>query len=122
MMRITLTLFAALALAACASDDNGPAGDGDGDLTDACAGTTGCNGECEVGNEMGVGRYCTPDGNECRGQLAAFCTVDFNDSADSFCTRPCNPDGDVVAQCGVDAICRTEDGSGPAGCVPNSCL
>jgi hypothetical protein len=112
--RAILGLAAALVIG-CASD-------GGDEVPDACAGATGCNGACELGNDFGVGRFCTADGGECVGQAAAFCTVDFNEGADAFCTRPCDPDADVAAQCGADAICRTENGDGPAGCVPNICL
>ncbi len=104
--------------AACGAD---PAEDGP---PDACAGATGCNGECELGNSYGVGRYCTPGGGECAGLAAAFCTVDFEDTTETWCTRPCDPEADVVEQCGEDAVCRGEDqgGGGPSGCVPMICL
>lgn len=113
---VVLTL--GLGLAAC-----GEAARGDGP-PDACAGETGCNGACEPGNSYGVGRHCTKGGGECSGQAAAFCTVDFEDTDESWCTRPCDPEADIVQQCGEDASCRgeSEAGGGPSGCVPQSCL
>jgi hypothetical protein len=116
---LVLSLF----LAALPSCDGGSAGP-DG-APDSCVGSTGCGGVCATGNDFGVGMYCTPEGGECAdtpGRMAPFCTGSQRPEADWFCTRPCDPDGDVVAQCGQDAAC-TGDGQGsPAGCVPLTCI
>ena len=110
-----LVVAALLALASsCASDDDG---------SDECVGEIGCNGECELGNSYGVGRYCTLGGGECNGELAIFCTVDFQETTETYCTRPCDPDADVDEQCGEETVCRGEEigGTGPSGCVPILC-
>jgi len=86
-----------------------------------CVGPTGCNGICERGNSRGVGRYCTGGGGQCAStpdQLAPFCTQDFNPTNLGFCTRPCADD----SQCGENARCTSENGSGPKGCFPDFCM
>src|SRR5262245_25668494 len=99
-------LIASVALACAVACGEDSSGNGE---PDACAGATGCNGECELGNSYGVGHYCTEGGGECAGLLATFCTVDFDDTSETWCTRPCDPAADVVEQCGEDAICRGEE-------------
>jgi hypothetical protein len=96
----------------------------------ACSGEegtceTGCMGECEVGNEFGIGHYCTVGGGECGdtpARQAPFCTVDFQEDAIAFCTRPCNPDGNVLEECGANAMCLSDEPGGQYGCVPNFCM
>jgi hypothetical protein len=69
-----------------------------------------------MGNEKGVGKYCTPGGNECSGNGdATLCTVDFEASAPPFCTMICFSPGD----CGSSATC--ESMGGLSGCAP-ACL
>ena len=102
-----------VALIGCESGASGP---------DAgCAGPVGCNQECELGNSWGVGRYCTTGGGECAdtpSRLAPFCTADQAGVVEQFCTRPCADDD----QCGEGAVCTSEDGTGPMGCVPDFCF
>jgi hypothetical protein len=109
VIRTSLTLAIALALTACGGDDDG------------CEGGAGCGEPCAPGNDFGVGMYCTPGGGECGDtpdRLAPFCTVDFDDTAPAFCTRPCEP-GDDLAMCGEDAVCTGQGGD--TGCVPVAC-
>jgi hypothetical protein len=80
-----------------------------------------CGGECALGNSMGVGRFCSAGGGECGDSSAPFCTVDYQADAPAFCTRPCDPGGNVLDECGENALCTSEDGQGPAGCVPIAC-
>jgi len=99
-------------LAACGGDD------------DSCEGGAGCGEPCALGNSFGVGMYCTEGGGECGdtpNRLAPFCTVDFDPSAPAFCTRPCDPDMDVVEMCGEDALCMADSEGGDTGCVPITC-
>lgn len=76
-----------------------------------------CVRPCNTGNELGVGRYCTAGGNQCRGNRSAiFCTQDFDRTAVGFCTKGCSSD----EGCGSGARCvRSPEGS---GCVPVECL
>jgi hypothetical protein len=101
-------LAAALLVGSCGGDDS-------------CSGGTGCGEPCATGNALGVGKFCTAGGGECNGLDAAFCTVDFDSAASAFCTRPCDPTGDVAAMCGEGARCD-DGGTGQFGCVPESCF
>jgi hypothetical protein len=79
-----------------------------------------------VGNDLGVGKYCTSNGTECGGfsiTNAWICTLSQAPTAAPFCTKPCSNDG----QCGTGAFCRgdTNDAGmevGLKGCVPAACL
>lgn len=112
---ILLAFIVGLSLLAC-GDDNGSANGPDA----ACVGATGCNGPCEKGNEYGVGAYCTAGGGECANtpmRAAPFCTVDTAETEFAFCTRPCTTNAD----CGSNARCANEGGTGPSGCFPIFC-
>ncbi|MDP3274490.1 MAG: hypothetical protein Q8Q09_04795 [Deltaproteobacteria bacterium] len=77
-----------------------------------------CVRTCHTGNEYGVGRYCTPGGNECdRTRAAPICSADHDPSrpASGWCLRPCATD----ANCGSGAVCVGDPGR--AGCVPVDC-
>lgn len=71
----------------------------------------------DVGNDIGVGTFCTPRGGECAAfPQAGLCVVMIApDEGQWFCTRLCDTDAD----CGADAVC-TGDGRG-AACVPARC-
>ncbi len=74
------------------------------------------------GNEKGVGQPCTEGGGECNGFIgtgAGFCTIDFDDGAIAFCTKPCREDD----QCGSNSVCRgdPDDPGGSKGCIPVAC-
>lgn len=71
----------------------------------------------DVGNENGVGQFCTPTGGECSGNpLAGLCLASLSPSDGQwFCTRLCTSD----TMCGTDAVC-TGDPRGRA-CVPARC-
>src|SRR5215831_11864847 len=70
------------------------------------------------GNNMGVGKACTPGGGECRNNgNAIFCTVDFvHDTTAWYCTALCSNDTD----CGTNAYC-SGSGMGGRGCEPAIC-
>lgn len=94
------------------SDDGGGPDGSTGGEPDAGGGPA-CASPGAEGNEIGVGRYCTPDGDECADLDASICTVAIQDDAPPFCTKFCFSDDD----CGSDATC--EDNGGPvSGCAP----
>lgn len=102
--------LAVLFVAACGG--GGAAGD------DVCTGGTGCGEPCQAANDKGVGLPCTMGGGECSNNLAPFlfCTADYEDGADPYCTGPCSRDSD----CGEGAYC-SGSGHGGSGCVPAIC-
>jgi hypothetical protein len=88
---------------------------------DACSGSTACSDPCNQGNELGVGRYCTPGHGECNqnGSVGGFifCTKDYEPTEDvQYCTGACKEDKD----CGTNAYC-SGSGMGSKGCIPMSC-
>ena len=86
---------------------------------DACSGSTTCSDPCNLGNDLGVGRYCTEGHSECNANAAPFlfCTKDYEpDDPASYCTGPCSGDND----CGSNAYC-SGSGHGGRGCVPMAC-
>ena len=88
---------------------------------DACTGSTTCSDPCNQGNELGVGRYCTPGHGECNKNGAVggfiFCTKDYEPAETvQYCTGPCSKDSD----CGTNAYC-SGSGQGGRGCIPATC-
>jgi hypothetical protein len=78
---------------------------------------TGCGKPGELGNSLGVGKYCTRGGHECASNsFALFCTVTYEPSAPAFCTNACTRDPD----CGDGAYC-SGSGMGLTGCLPAVC-
>jgi hypothetical protein len=70
----------------------------------------------DKGNSIGVGKYCTPGGNECMGLGAGLCTADVAQD-EWFCVKVgCQMDSD----CAEMAMCVKQSGS--SGCVPDKCL
>lgn len=123
----------AFGLAAC-GDDTGASGSGGGTTgatsttTTSADGSTGsgssgggppaasCTQPGAVGNELGVGEYCTPLGKQCQdNESAQLCLADVGQD-EWMCTRiGCTE----AADCGADAGCLvTDDG---AACVPCAC-
>lgn len=70
----------------------------------------------DVGNNVGVGQYCTPEGGECAPyDLAPLCLATVG-QAQWFCTRiGC----DATTNCGEGAGCLIE--SQGSACVPCRC-
>ena len=75
----------------------------------------GCGAPGDMGNEVGVGLYCTAEGNECADNGAAnFCIAAF--SSHNYCTKIlCKSDD----ECGAGATCVQE--SAGSACVPDYC-
>jgi hypothetical protein len=80
-----------------------------------------CAKPCDTGNERSVGEFCSKGGGECEDNAGTIiCTVDWDDTTHTFCTRPCEED----VQCGSDARCTGDpaDPNSQKGCVPTKCL
>jgi hypothetical protein len=77
--------------------------------------TDGCGQPGDLGNELGVGLYCTAEGNECAdNNVANFCIAAF--SSHNYCTKIlCKTD----EECGSGAQCVQE--SAGSACVPDYC-
>jgi hypothetical protein len=114
-MSRALLLAVALLAAACSKTPSGPDA-----LT--CTGPhaagSACGDPCEVGNEKGVGAFCTSTGGECGNNPSPFiyCTILFDSTAEPYCTGPCTKDSD----CGTGAYC-SGGSTGAMGCVPATC-
>lgn len=69
-----------------------------------------------MGNELGVGKYCTSQ-NDCAGQMANVCTIVSGQTTVGFCTMLCM----AGTSCGSNATCMTGSGSTSGGCIPTNC-
>ena len=136
MKRLSLTLSLTLCLAAVAcgnSTSTTSSGSGGTGTSSGSGGTTSsstgagagggisshmntCVLKTDTGNSLGVGKYCTPSGEECSGLMAGLCTADIGED-EWFCVKiGCQMDSD----CGEDATCDKQQGS--SGCVPSKCV
>jgi hypothetical protein len=103
------------------STDDLPADDASSDDADDTsmtvdAGTTLCGNPGDVGNEIGVGKYCEGIG-DCGGE--AWLCSDIGDPNTHFCTKTCEMGS--TDQCGTGAECVCND-SNQCGCTPSVCL
>ena len=99
-------MIASVGCGAAAAPDAGP---------NVPAGSCGQPGD--TGNELGVGRFCSPGGRECTtAPQARLCVADLSPGDGQwFCTKLCSSDMD----CGMDAVC-IGDSRGRA-CLPARC-
>ena len=112
---MTRALLVTFALAAAACGNGG--GDDIATPIDAFASTCGMPGD--LGNELGVGKFCVTL-NDCGDTVEAPLCSSFGDPTTFFCTKLCQPPGDAgVNPCGTGAECVC---SGSCGCAPTSCL
>ena len=81
-----------------------------------------CGHPGDVGNSVGVGKFCTVE-SDCSGNtLATICTQLDPTSGAYFCTVPCTA-GDGGTNCGENAHCACGSGGSQSGCgcYPDSC-
>jgi hypothetical protein len=75
----------------------------------------------DPGNDMGVGKHCTENGNECGG-TPHFCIADFvGGDWGNFCSKTCTADAD----CGTGASCSSPSAAGASSqkiCIPTRCI
>jgi hypothetical protein len=95
----------------CTGSDDGEADGGPSTSGGPCAALG------APGNSIGVGKHCTPAGEQCVGnQSATLCLADFSQSEfANFCTRQCSSDAD----CGTGAVCGT---GSTRICTPAHCI
>lgn len=82
-----------------------------------------CGQPGDVGNELGVGKFCFTDKACKKNKAAIHCSSAENAEADHksyFCTIPCDP-ANPVNICGTGAACTCEE-SGACGCAPTACI
>jgi hypothetical protein len=133
MRASTILRAAVVALAllggACGGDDDGGGGDDDGapmidaappDAAEADAFDSICGQPGDVGNEVGVGKFCNTIG-DCSSTPQAHLCATLGDPKAHFCTRICSNEDAGVDVCGTGATC-TCGGGGTCGCTPNACL
>jgi hypothetical protein len=106
------------AIAACSSEDTP-------DASVADAGPHASPGVCRpdptgTGNELNVGAYCSPGGDECGAfEEAPLCAIDLDPEGDRFCIRVgC----DNHEECGSQACCTGRVETPTKACVPKGCL
>lgn len=99
-----------------ACDGGGKEAPPDAPAADAYFSTCGHPGD--VGNEMGVGKFCASLG-DCTEQTAPLCSS-LGDRTTHFCTHTCQANG-PANQCGTGAEC-TCNSSNQCGCTPSACL
>lgn len=111
-MRTSLLAFV-IALAACGGDD------GDDDpAVDAFVSACGQPGD--LGNELGVGKFCATLG-DCGDTTDAPLCSSLGDPSTHFCTKTCTaPTPGSPNECGTDAECTCSGGN--CGCVVSACL
>jgi hypothetical protein len=116
--RILITIAAAM-LAACGSSSTAhknPDAAIDSSI-DAFYSTCGHPGD--MGNELGIGKFCTSLG-DCAGTVdAPLCSI-LGDQTTHFCTKTCTSGG-PMNQCGTLTMCVC-NGSNQCGCTPNVCV
>jgi hypothetical protein len=91
---------------------------------DAAAPLSACGSPGDLGNSIGVGKFCRTALDCLKNGNADICSSILNDvsapkATDTyFCTIACMPDAGV-SQCGDDAVCSCV--SLGCGCVPSRC-
>src|SRR5687768_13601666 len=102
-------------LFACSSDPAAP----DASVPDA--GPRPSPGVCRpdptgTGNELNVGAFCSPGGDECSKYAEApLCAIDLDPEGDRFCIRVgC----DQHSECGTEACCTGRVDNPIKACVP----
>ena len=131
LARLCIVAVVALAAASCGSDskDNGDGG-GAADLSAGGGGDLALLSRCghpgDVGNTLGVGKFCTNQGPDCTGNgMATSCSALFNGQTPSpsdayFCSFQCHAT-DPAGFCGDNAACLCNSAN-LCACIPTKCI
>ena len=111
MMRRTFGLFVIL-WAGCGDDGGSSVVDAAADAFESACGEPG-----DVGNELGIGKFCGSL-SDCGG-TAPLCSS-LGDPDTHFCTNTCTP-ATAAEKCGTGTEC-TCNNSNQCGCTPSACL
>lgn len=132
-MSTRLAICASLLLLACGSSTSTPKPDaaGSGHAIDAPAAAidappasgvdafvSTCGMPGDVGNELGVGKFCATL-NDCANNKQSGLCSNLGDPTTFFCTKFCTKGS--TTDCGTGATC-TCNASNQCGCTPNTCL
>lgn len=116
--RLRGALYFTLAAVACSSTPETPGAGPD-------AGPHATPGIClpdplGTGNNLNVGAYCSPGGNQCaQYDNARLCSIDLDPEGDNFCIRiGCRSHDD----CGNQGCCTGRAEVSTKACVPKGCL
>jgi hypothetical protein len=111
------SIFIFILLGACSGGGKGGGGGADAPpVVDMFA--TKCGAPGDLGNELGIGKFCGSLGDCSTTTDAPLCSS-LGDPETHFCTKTC-PMGSTD-QCGTNTTC-TCNSSNQCGCTPNSCL
>ncbi len=86
-----------------------------------------CGHPGDVGNSLGVGKFCTNQGPDCTGNgMATLCSALVNGQTPSasdsyFCSFECTA-ASPAGYCGENAACLCDPASGACACIPTSCI
>jgi hypothetical protein len=115
-MRALLLMAAALTWSGCSDETSTPA--------DMTVFQSSCGKPGDVGNSVGVGKFCTAGEfvAQCGMNRVATVCANLGDEHEFFCTAPCDAtDAGAPDQCGENAICACDSMGRGCGCFPLSC-
>ncbi|MBX3154973.1 MAG: hypothetical protein KF773_03160 [Deltaproteobacteria bacterium] len=112
-----------LALVAAFTFISGCGDSGDSKAIDAAPTADAFESDCgvpgDLGNELGIGKFCASL-SDCSGTANAPLCSSLGDPNTHFCTKTCQMNG-PPDQCGTATEC-TCNGGGQCGCTPSVCL
>jgi len=115
-MRIrTLIIFICAAITA-SCDGGGKADPPDAPTIDAYE--SDCGKPDDVGNELGIGKFCASLG-DCSTTMSAPLCSSLGDRNTHFCTKTCTMGSTTSCGTGAECVCN---GSNQCGCTPSACL
>ncbi len=115
MSTARIALVCALVIAGC---DGGSGAPSHPDAPAVDAYFSNCGHPGDLGNEMGVGKFCASLSDCATSQSSPLCSS-LGDKDTHFCTHTCSATG--TCDCGTGAE-RTCNASNQCGCTPSVCL